>query len=175
MGGSKLNRTNSTSPPPNYTAHTRSPFWLWQKNNNNTIVFVGFTNGRSWRTSFSPQSWAAVQVLMPLRGCVSFTISPPPQQTYTYSLRTSVLLTLSVAYLSACLPSPIPVSLIVWGLSRFFLYFFYSSWIVFYIFIFLCVNVFLLWIFAVESCRCDHRRSSCSPTRGWALQVWREF
>lgn len=48
----------------------------------------------------SPPVISPVQVLMPLRGCVSFTISPC-QQTYTYSLRTSVLLKLSVAYLSA--------------------------------------------------------------------------
>lgn len=52
--GGGVNRTNSTSPPPHYTAHTRSPLWLWQKNNNNTIVFVGLANGRSWRTSLSP-------------------------------------------------------------------------------------------------------------------------
>lgn len=48
----------------------------------------------------SPPVISPVQVLMPLRGCVSSTISPC-QPTYTYSLRTSVLLRLSVAYLSA--------------------------------------------------------------------------
>jgi len=50
-----------------------------------------------------------VQVLMPLRGCVSFTISPC-QPTYTYSLRTSALLKLSVAYISAL---PLSLSLFV--------------------------------------------------------------
>lgn len=42
----------------------------------------------------SPPVIGPVQVLMPLRGCVSFTISPC-QPTYTYSLRRSVLSKLS--------------------------------------------------------------------------------
>lgn len=74
--GGEVNRTNSTSPPPHYTAHTQSPFWLWQKNNNNTIVFVGFTNGREAGEHYSPPVIGSVQVLMPLRGCVSFSLSP---------------------------------------------------------------------------------------------------
>lgn len=48
----------------------------------------------------SPPVISPVQVLMPLRGCVFFTISPC-QPTYTYSLRTSVLLKLNVAFVSA--------------------------------------------------------------------------
>ena len=98
--GGELNRTNSTSLPPHYTAHTRSPFWLWQKNNNNTIVFVSFTNGRSWKTSLSPSHQPCPSVNAIERVCVSFTISPC-QPTYTYSLRTSVLLKLSAFYISA--------------------------------------------------------------------------
>ena len=75
--GGKLNRTNSTSPPPHYTAHTRSPFWLWQKNNNNTIVFVGFTNGRSWRTSLSPSHQPCPSVNAFERVCVLHHIPLP--------------------------------------------------------------------------------------------------
>lgn len=48
----------------------------------------------------SPPVISSVQVLMPLRGCVSITISSC-QPTQTYSLRTSVLFKLSVAYISA--------------------------------------------------------------------------
>ncbi len=44
------------SSSPLHCPHTES-FCLWQKNNNNTIVFVSFTNGWSWRTSFSPSSF----------------------------------------------------------------------------------------------------------------------
>ena len=82
--GGGVNRTNSTSPPPHYTAHTRSPFWLWQKNNNNTIVFVGFANGRSWRTSPPHQIVSPVQVLVPVRGGVCPSLYPPSQPTNTY-------------------------------------------------------------------------------------------
>lgn len=63
--GSEWNKNREwTSPPPRYTAHTRSLLSRWQKNNNNTIVFVSFTNGWSWRTSLS---WVLGpgQVLMP--------------------------------------------------------------------------------------------------------------
>lgn len=55
----------------------------------------------------SPPVISSVQVLMPLRGCVSITISSC-QPTQTYSLRTSVLFKLSVAYISALVVSPWP-------------------------------------------------------------------
>lgn len=81
--GSEWNKNREwTSPPPRYTAHTRSLLSRWQKNNNNTIVFVSFTNGWSWRTSLS-RVLSPGQVLMPWRAFAP--TPPPPSQTYTYS------------------------------------------------------------------------------------------
>lgn len=69
----------------------------------------------------SPPVIGPVQVLMPLRGCVSFAISPC-QPTYTYSPRASVLSKLSVAYIGAV---PRLCQVCNWKTSDFF---FFQVW-----------------------------------------------
>lgn len=137
--GGKLNRTNSTSPPPHYTAHTRSPFWLWQKNNNNTIVFVGFTNGRSWRTSLSPSHQPCPSVNAFERVCVLHYI---PLPTNLHLFPEDKCFVKAQCCLHQCHPPPTPLT--IWGLQSIidffqFKFFFFPS-------VALCINMFVLAI-----------------------------
>lgn len=87
----------------------------------------------------SPPVIGPVQVLMPLRGCVSFSISPC-QPTYTYSLRTSVLLKLSIAYISAL---PLSCSQSLWPYEVCRVSLIYCSWKTSDFFFFFCPSVAL--------------------------------